>query len=82
MRARAGQQLRATHPAVTAGYHQNKQHWNTVALDGSLSEQAVADMIEDSYDLVVARLPRRTRAALGWTGDAGDAGDAAEGRPG
>jgi predicted DNA-binding protein (MmcQ/YjbR family) len=26
-------------------------------------------MIEDSYDLVVARLPRATREALGWTGD-------------
>jgi predicted DNA-binding protein (MmcQ/YjbR family) len=58
--------LRATHPAVTAGYHLNKRHWNTVALDGSLSDEAVRDMIEDSYDLVVSKLPRARRLALGW----------------
>jgi len=60
--------LRATHPAVTAGYHLNKRHWNTVALDGSLSDETVRDMIEDSYDLIVSKLPRARRAALGWEG--------------
>jgi predicted DNA-binding protein (MmcQ/YjbR family) len=63
-------QLRATHPAVTAGYHLNKRHWNTVLLDGSLPDQTVREMIEDSYDLVLASLPRSRRRALGWTGDA------------
>jgi predicted DNA-binding protein (MmcQ/YjbR family) len=58
--------LRATHPAVTAGYHLNKRHWNTVAIDGSLSDETVRDMIEDSYDLVVSKLPRARRLALGW----------------
>jgi predicted DNA-binding protein (MmcQ/YjbR family) len=28
----------------------------------------VRDMIEDSYDLIVAKLPKRTRQGLGWTG--------------
>ncbi|NIJ12185.1 putative DNA-binding protein (MmcQ/YjbR family) [Saccharomonospora amisosensis] len=58
--------LRATYPAVTAGYHLNKRHWNTVELDGSVPHQLVLDMIEDSYDLVVARLPKATRQRLGW----------------
>jgi predicted DNA-binding protein (MmcQ/YjbR family) len=44
--------LRAAHEAVLPGYHLNKRHWNTVVLDGSLPEQMVKDMIEDSYDLV------------------------------
>jgi predicted DNA-binding protein (MmcQ/YjbR family) len=62
------EQLRAGHPAITPGYHLNKRHWNTVALDGSLPDAMVRDMIEDSYDLIVARLPKRKQQALGWTG--------------
>jgi predicted DNA-binding protein (MmcQ/YjbR family) len=63
------EQLRASHAAITPGYHLNKRHWNTVALDdGSIPDAMVRDMIEDSYDLIVAKLPKRTRQALGWTG--------------
>src|SRR2546425_747737 len=57
--------LRAAHPAISPGYHLNKRHWNTVTIDGSLSEQMILDMIEDSYDLVVKSLTRAQRAALG-----------------
>jgi predicted DNA-binding protein (MmcQ/YjbR family) len=60
--------LRAAHSAVLPGYHLNKRHWNTVVLDGSLPDPIVRDMIEDSYDLVVSRLSRGARAALGWDG--------------
>ena len=56
--------LRATYPAITGGYHLNKRHWNTVAIDGSLPDRLIADMVEDSYDLVVASLSRAKRAAL------------------
>jgi predicted DNA-binding protein (MmcQ/YjbR family) len=63
------EQLRASYPAIGPGYHLNKRHWNTVVLDGSIPDAMVREMIEDSYDLVVARLPRTTRAALAWTGD-------------
>lgn len=62
--------LRAAHPEIVPGYHLNKQHWNTVALDGSLPPAMIADMIEDSYDLVVANLPRRVQAALRGPGAA------------
>jgi predicted DNA-binding protein (MmcQ/YjbR family) len=60
------EQLRAAHPAISAGYHLNKRHWNTVAIDGSLTDEMIGDMIEDSYDLVVSKLPRAKRRALGW----------------
>ncbi|TQM09638.1 putative DNA-binding protein (MmcQ/YjbR family) [Pseudonocardia kunmingensis] len=59
-------QLRMSHPAVTAGYHLNKRHWNTVLLDGSVPDDLVREIIEDSYDLVVARLPKAQRERLGW----------------
>jgi predicted DNA-binding protein (MmcQ/YjbR family) len=62
------EQLRAGHPAITPGYHLNKRHWNTIVLDGSVADAMVRDMIEDSYDLIVAALPKATRRALGWTG--------------
>ena len=61
--------LREAHAAVLPGYHLNKRHWNTVIVDGSLSEQMIKDMIEDSYDLVVSKLPRARRHALDWRGD-------------
>src|SRR5919197_3710567 len=62
-------QLREAHPAVLPGYHLNKRHWNTVIIDGSLPEQMIKDMIEDSFDLVVSRLPESRRRALGWHAD-------------
>jgi len=61
--------LRGAHAAVLPGYHLNKRHWNTVIVDGSLPDEVIRDMIEDSYDLVVSKLPRARRRALGWRGD-------------
>jgi predicted DNA-binding protein (MmcQ/YjbR family) len=60
------EQLREAHPAVLPGYHLNKKHWNTVLIDGSLPEQMIMDMIEDSYDLIVSQLPESRRRSLGW----------------
>ena len=38
--------------SVIPGWHQNKEHWNTIILDGSVPEDAVKQMIADSYDIV------------------------------
>ena len=59
-------QLRNDHAAISPGYHLNKQHWNTVVVDGSVPEQLVRDMVEDSYDLIVSSLPKRVQRELGW----------------
>ena len=64
------EELRVAHRAVLPGYHLNKRHWNTVIIDGSLPDTMIADMVEDSYDLVVSKLPRARRRALAWRGDA------------
>ncbi|NVM97331.1 MmcQ/YjbR family DNA-binding protein [Arthrobacter sp. SDTb3-6] len=59
-------QLRAANPGIIPGYHLNKRHWNTV--DCSVVESGmVLDMLEDSYDLVVAGLPRKQQSALEWS---------------
>ena len=62
--------LRESHAAVLPGYHLNKRHWNTVILDGSIPDDTIREMIEDSYELVVSGLPRARRRALGWGGEA------------
>jgi predicted DNA-binding protein (MmcQ/YjbR family) len=56
--------LRLAHEAINPGYHLNKRHWNTITLDGSLPERMIRDLVEDSYDAVVAGLPRPRRDAL------------------
>ena len=57
-------ELRAAYSGIRPGYHQNKRHWNTVDLDGSVESAVVRGLIEDSYDLVVAGLPRAVREEL------------------
>jgi predicted DNA-binding protein (MmcQ/YjbR family) len=57
-------QLRHTYPAIRPGYHLNKRHWNTITLDGTLPDQLVRDLVEDSYDLVVSALPKLARQEL------------------
>jgi predicted DNA-binding protein (MmcQ/YjbR family) len=54
-------QLRSAYPAIAPGYHLNKRHWNTITLDGSLPDEMVTDLLGDSYDLVVASLPKVRR---------------------
>jgi len=59
-----GRLARSTHAAVRPGYHMNKEHWNTVVLDGTVPDDEILAWIDDSYDLVVAGLPRRLRDQL------------------
>jgi predicted DNA-binding protein (MmcQ/YjbR family) len=56
--------LRRQYAAITAGYHLNKRHWNTVTLDGSVPEDELLDLIDHSYELVVSSLTRAQRASL------------------
>ncbi|HRO89157.1 MAG TPA: MmcQ/YjbR family DNA-binding protein [Promineifilum sp.] len=56
--------LRDLYPAVRPGYHMNKKHWNTVTLDGTIPEDEVRGMIDDSYELVVKSLTRAMKEEL------------------
>lgn len=57
-------ELRDQHEAILPGYHMNKKHWNTVKLDGSLSDDFVIELTRHSYDLVVAGHTRAIRERL------------------
>ena len=56
--------LRARYPAITAGYHLSKRHWNTIELDGSVPGDELLELIDHSYHLVVAGLTRTERNKL------------------
>lgn len=57
-------ELREQFPAIRPGYHMNKVHWNTVAMDGSLSQKLILELIDHSYQLVVAKLPGKLKNEL------------------
>jgi predicted DNA-binding protein (MmcQ/YjbR family) len=56
--------LRDAYASVTPGYHLNKRHWNTVMLDGTIGGERIREWIDDSFDLVLAGLPRKVRAEI------------------
>ena len=56
--------LRDKYPAVTPGYHMNKLHWNSVQFDGSIPDEEIMKMIEDSYDLVFKGLKKSERELI------------------
>ena len=55
---------RSTYKSVIPGYHQNKEHWNTIILDGSIPEEDVKRMIAESYDLVTDSPTKRIYEAV------------------
>ena len=57
-------ELREEYPAVKPAYHMNKQHWNAIKIDGSMSDDLIKNLIDDSYDLVVMKLTRKQQQEL------------------
>lgn len=56
--------LREQYPAVLPGYHMSKKLWNTVMIDGSICDALLYEWTDDSYNLIVASLPRKVREAM------------------
>ena len=57
-------ELREKYTCVQPGYHMNKKHWNTIIMDGEMPDDQVRHWIRHSYDLVVAKMPKKMREAL------------------
>ena len=55
---------RNAYEAVIPGYHQNKEHWNTIILNGSIPDKDVKRMIAESYDLVTDSPSKRIYEAV------------------
>ena len=56
--------LRENYEAVQPGYHLNKRHWNTVTIDGSIPDDEIKEMIDESYKLVVAKMSKKDQQKL------------------
>jgi predicted DNA-binding protein (MmcQ/YjbR family) len=56
--------LRDCFVSIIPGYHMNKRHWNTLILDGSLPEDLILSLVNDSYALVIKGLSKAVRQRL------------------
>jgi len=56
--------LREEFSAIVPAWHFNKKHWNTVLIDPSISRNFLCELINHSYDLVVAGLPKKLKEEL------------------
>ncbi len=59
-----GVELREKYDCVKPGYHMNKIHWNTIELDGSVSDRLILEWIDHSYKLVVEGLKKSDREKI------------------
>lgn len=57
-------ELRDQYPAIQPGYHMNKQHWNSVYVDGTLPDALIYELVDHSYDLVAASLTKQLKQEL------------------
>lgn len=55
---------RDIYPSVIPGWHQNKEHWNTIILDGSIPKADIERMIAESYDIISDSPTRRIYEAV------------------
>ena len=51
-------ELREKYKAVNPGYHMNKNHWNTIMIDGTIDDNLIKSWIDDSYTLVVSKMSK------------------------
>ena len=58
-------ELRERYTCVQPGYHMNKKHWNSIYLDGSVSDDLIKQWIKHSYDLIVLSLPKKIQREWG-----------------
>ncbi len=59
------EELRENYSCVIPGYHMNKKHWNTLILEDDCTWSLVKELVDHSYDLVYASLPKKVREELG-----------------
>ena len=58
-------ELRTTYDGlIIPGWHMSKLHWNTVIIESNLSPKLITELIDHSYDLVVAKLTKKLKEEL------------------
>lgn len=57
-------ELRENYSSITGAFHMNKTYWNLLNIDGSIPNDLIVELIDHSYELVVAKLSRKAREEL------------------
>jgi len=57
-------ELREEFDGIRPGWHMNKVHWNSVFTDGSVPEKLMRELIDHSYELIAASLPKKLKEEL------------------
>lgn len=57
-------ELREQFSSIIPGYHMNKLHWNSVFMDGTISDKLLKELVDHSYDLILYSLPKAKREAI------------------
>jgi predicted DNA-binding protein (MmcQ/YjbR family) len=57
-------ELREQYSIIKPAFHMNKSHWNMIDIDGTLSDNTIKDLIDESYDLVVQKLSKEEKQKL------------------
>ncbi|MFV8368566.1 MmcQ/YjbR family DNA-binding protein [Flavobacterium sp. LB2R40] len=58
------EELRAEHDAIQPGFHMSKTHWNTIAINASVSDALVKELIDHSYGLVLKSLTKKLQSEI------------------
>ena len=56
--------LKERYSSISGAYHMNKKHWINIKPDGSLSDEDIYQLIDDSYELVKSKLTKKDKALL------------------
>jgi len=56
--------LREKYEGITAAFHMNKKHWNSIKIDDSISDKKIIEWIDDSYNLVVEKMTKKDKQRL------------------
>ena len=61
-------ELREAYDDVIAGFHMSKKHWNTITIEGNISNKMIIELVDHSYDLVVKGMTIKKQKELGFIG--------------
>ena len=59
-------ELRDQYSDIIEGFHMSKIHWNTITIEGGLSNQFIKDLIDHSYEIVVKGMTKKQQKELGF----------------
>ena len=58
------EELRAEYDDIQPGFHMSKTHWNTIAINASVSDVLIKELIDHSYGLVFKSLTKKLQGEI------------------